>query len=488
MAAYRHVRPALLCFSVAAIVFLSGCSAEPVPPPVKLTLWHYYNGAQKQMFDELVAEFNAGAGNDAGVSVEAYSQGTVDELSGKVIDAIDCKVGAGQVPDIFAAYADTAYEIYGRGQAVDLKQYLSEDDLARFVPAYLSEGAFEDGLLMILPVAKSTELLLLNKTDWDAFARETDASDAELATWEGIRRLSRAYYEWTDAKTEAPNDGKAFFGRDALANHMIIGALQLGDELLKAQAGTVALTLNKSTIRRLWDSYYVPYISGHYAAIGRFRSDDAKTGDIIALVGATSGVLYFPREVTRPDASTYPIEAAAYPLPVFEGGAPCAVQQGAGMAVVKSTAARERAAALFLNWFTQPEQNMRFCLGTGYLPVAAVASTREALDRFLAQSNLDVSPLMKEALHVGADTVQHSRLYTTKAFRCGSRARAVLADFMQQQADADRIKVRGLVATGLPYEQALARFDCDEHFDTWYASFSEALNAAVFDYPLEVRP
>lgn len=478
MAVFGRVRSALLYLLVVAIVLLAGCSAEPVPP-VKLTLWHYYNGAQKQVFDELVAEFNAGAGNAAGVSVEAYSQGTVNELSGKVIDAIDRKVGAGQVPDIFAAYADTAYEIYQRGQAVDLKPYLTEQELARFVPAYLSEGAFEEGRLMILPVAKSTELLLLNKTDWDAFAHETGASDTDLATWEGICRLSRAYYEWTDAKTETPNDGKAFFGRDALANHMIIGALQLGDEILKVEAGSVALVLNKSTIRRLWDSYYVPYISGHYAAIGRFRSDDAKTGDIIALVGATSGVPYFPREVTRPDASAYPIEAAAYLSPVFEGGAPCAVQQGAGMAVVKSTEARERAAALFLNWFTQPEQNMRFCLNTGYLPVAAAASTREALDRFLAQSNLDVSPLMKEALHVGADTVQHSQLYTTKAFKGGSRARAVLTDSMQQQADADRVQVLGLVASGLPYDQAVARFDSDANFDNWYTSLVEALNAAV---------
>ena len=45
---------------------------------------------------------------------------------------------------------------------------------------------------------------------------------------EGITETARQYYEWTDAQTpDIPDDGKAFFGRDAFANYMIIGARQL---------------------------------------------------------------------------------------------------------------------------------------------------------------------------------------------------------------------------------------------------------------------
>ena len=42
---------------------------------------------------------------------------------------------------------------------------------------------------------------------------------------EGLVKTAQRYYEWTDSLTEAPNDGKAFYGRDAMANYVLIGGL-----------------------------------------------------------------------------------------------------------------------------------------------------------------------------------------------------------------------------------------------------------------------
>lgn len=70
--------------------------------PVTVEIWHYYNGPQKTAFDELVSQFNEGLGREKGIVVEAFSQGSVNELIAKVIDAADQKVGAGEIPDIFA--------------------------------------------------------------------------------------------------------------------------------------------------------------------------------------------------------------------------------------------------------------------------------------------------------------------------------------------------------------------------------------------------
>ncbi len=47
---------------------------------------------------------------------------------------------------------------------------------------------------------------------------------------------------------------------------------------------------------KLWDNFYVPYINGYFASYGKFRSDDAKTGDILALVGSSSGAHTFQIE------------------------------------------------------------------------------------------------------------------------------------------------------------------------------------------------
>ena len=112
----------------------------------------------------------------------------------------------------------------------------------------------------------------------------------QLATWEGLCEVAHAYYDWTDAQTEAPHDGKAFFGRDAFANYMLIGSLQLGVEMFQVEQGEMTLHIDEAVMRRLWDNYVVPYASGHYGAYGRFRSDDVKTGQLVALVGSTSGV------------------------------------------------------------------------------------------------------------------------------------------------------------------------------------------------------
>lgn len=77
--------------------------------------------------------------------------------------------------------------------------------------------------------------------------------------------------------------------------------------------------------------------------------------------------------------------------PVMEGGENCKVQQGAGMAVTKSDAEHEYAACVFLKWFTQKEQNLRFVCNSGYMPVKKDANSISALDELIAEQNLTIN-------------------------------------------------------------------------------------------------
>lgn len=53
------------------------------------------------------------------------------------------------------------------GLVADLSGYLTDEEKAAFPESYLTEGDFDDGgTIKIFPVAKSTELLFLNDTDW----------------------------------------------------------------------------------------------------------------------------------------------------------------------------------------------------------------------------------------------------------------------------------------------------------------------------------
>lgn len=479
-----RIRRTAVCVVLGIVLIaglLSGCREKnwglDKNDPVSITIWHYYNGVQKQMFDEMVAQFNETVGAQKGIVVEAFSQGSVNELINKVMDAVNERVGAQEVPDVFAAYADTAYEINQMGLAADLKKYMTQEELDRYLPSYLNEGQFNsDGSIKLFPIAKSTEVLIVNQTDWSQFAAQTGASEEELQTWEGIASLAEQYYRWTDGKTAAPNDGKAFFGRDSVANYMIIGSMQLGTELFDVKDGSVTFQVNKDVMRRLWDHYYIPYINGYYMSSGKFRSDDAKTGDVIALVGSTSGAAYFPTSVTRQDGTAYPIEAKVYPLPNFEGTQPYAVQQGAGMVVTKSEERKEYAATVFLKWFTEPEQNVKFSIGSGYLPVEKAANDQQVISEAFEQQP-EASAILQDTVRTGIGITGNYELYTNKAFANGTRARSVVEDAMQKTAARDAAAVKASLEAGTPREEALKPYVSEAYFEQWWTQLAKDLEA-----------
>lgn len=448
--------------------------------PVSIEIWHYYNGPQKTAFDNLIHEFNETVGMEQGIIVEAFSQGNVDGLIGQVTEAAEKKVGAPELPDIFAAYADTAYEVDRLGLLADLSPYLSKEELEEYRPEFIEEGYLSgDSSLKIFPIAKSMELFMLNQTDWQTFADATGADLNELSTMEGVTRTAAAYYQWTDSLTPEAGDGKAFFGRDAMANYFIIGCRQLGAEIFSVKDGAVTVNADKDVMRRLWDNYYVPFIHGWFSANGRFRSDAAHTGDIIALVGASSGTTYFPTEVTFNDLESYPIDCLILPAPIFEGGGAYAIQQGAGMSVIHSDATTEYACTVFLKWFTETKRNTEFSVSSGYLPVKQEALNLENLRSAISgeESTKDAAR-MDNTFSAALEQLDRCTLYTTSAFPGGNAARAVLETSMSTRAAEDRKAILALVAAGSTEAEAMEVYDTEASFDQWYTGFLAELDAA----------
>lgn len=461
-------KKAILCVVCVLGLVLSACgSKSPLDPknPTKITVWTYYNGDQLSAFDSMVEEFNESVGAQKGIIVKSVSQGSVNDLETNVLAAVQGEVGADEVPNIFMAYADTAYAVDKLGQVMDLKDYLSEEEKSAYIDSYMKEGDFAGtGEIKIFPTAKSLEMLVINKTDWDAFAAATGASYDDMADMEGLTATAQKYFEWTDSLTpDIPDDGKALFGRDAMANYMLIGSMQLGQEIFQVSDGKVTINFDKSVARKLWDNYYIPFIKGYFAATGRFRSDDIKTGNIIAYVGSSSGVSFFPESVNISDSESYPIEMDVLPCPQFDGG-DYAVQQGAGMVVTKGEEAEVYASVEFLKWFTADERNIKFSVDSGYLPVTKTANNMDAI----TGSGVEIKDGMKKVLTVGVDTANGNELYTTKAFENGGKARNILEYAMSDKAVADREVVVQRMAQGLRLEESVAEFELDDNFDAWY--------------------
>ena len=458
----------ILCTALLSSM-LAGCQKTPevssTSSPVKLTVWTYYNGDQLAAFNSLVDEFNRTVGQEQNISIESYSQGSVNDLETNLMDAAEQKVGAAELPDLFSGYVDTAYSLDKMGLLLDLDGYLTDEERDAYIDGYLNEGRFSgDGSLKLFPIVKSTELLFLNKTDWEPFAAATGAAYADLETIEGLISTAELYYNWTDAQTPEPDDGRAFFGRDAMANYLLVGAKQLGTTIFDVKDGKMTLNFDKNTVRTLWDSYYVPFIKGYFAASGRFRSDDIKTGNLISYQGSSSSASFFPTQVSTSDSETHDIRLKVLPAPKFKDGADVAVQQGAGMAVIKGSDKQINAAVTFLKWITQPEHNIRFSVDSGYIPVTKYASDINHIE----ESGFTVSDSIRDILTVSLETVTSNDLYTTSAFAGYKDARQVLEYALSDQASVDRAIVEDRIAQGMSAEDAEAEFLSNDAFEAWY--------------------
>lgn len=465
----------MLCLSAA------GCTSPTTPQagsndPVNITVWTYYNGDTLASFEELLTQFNETVGRKEGIFVSSFSYGSVDELEHSVLESAFGEAGASEMPDIFMAYADTAYTMNHLGLLVDLSEYMTDEELDLYIDGYIREGDLTGtGELKIFPTAKSTEVFCMNKTDWDKFSAATGASLTSLATMEGLMDTAAAYYEWTDSLTDTPNDGKAFFGYDAMDNYFLIGAMQLGTEIFRSEDGVGNINFDRDTVRKLWDSFYVPFVKGHYITSGRFRSDDIKTGTAIAYVGSSSSATYFPTQVIVSDTESYPIEMLALPCPQFEGGRSIAVQQGAGMAVTRGTEREITASIEFLKWFTAPENNITFSVNSGYLPVTYAGSDLDAI----LSSDAEISANTEQVISVAVATVTERQLYTPRAFSGGTAARNILKYSLTDRAVADRAAVLAACAEGVSMEDALAEYLSDEAFDRWYEETNLLLQECV---------
>lgn len=463
-----------IAIAVMAILLstLSGCSKQDhglnSDNPIKITMWHYYSSSQKNAFDQLVAEFNTTLGKEKGIIVEAVPQGGINELEKSLKASAEKEIGADKMPDLFTAYASNAKYIDETYGLVDMNTYLTKKERDEYIQGYLNEGYIhQDDRLLLFPTAKATELLFINKSTWNSFESATGVDVNLLKTWEGLVEVAKKYYEYSN--------GKAFFGRDAMANYILAGTAQLETPLFTIENNEVAIQLNKDTMRTLWDNYYVPYVQGYFLGNGKYASDDLKTNDIVAYVGSTSSSAFFPSTVSYQENDSKQIDYMILPVPNFKGYDPIAVQQGAGVAISKCDETHEYASVVFLRWFTETQRNLEYAAETGYLPVKKEA-TYEMLEE---EKRQDIKPIVQDTLKIAMDQIQNSTLYTFDAFTKSGEVRNFIEGSLKQQAKQDRATINEMIANGEDTQNVLSTYLNDSTFETWFDTFSSGLKEVL---------
>lgn len=439
---------------------------------MELSIWSYYSGSQLEAFKRTIEEFNEGRGRELKFSVRLMNPGSFEDIENNLIALTDKNLTQEDYPDMAFMYADIAWILDRKHYLVDLSRYFSEEELNAFVPEFLNEGRLgkKDEGIKILPVGKSTELLFLNGTDWKKFADATGADISELQSREGLLEIAKKYYEYTDSLTPEENDGKPFFGMDDFANYFLVGAKQMGVDLIsKDSSGDAAYNFPKAILRKLWDNYYVPYIKGYFASVGRYRSDDVRTGEILAYVGSSVGYSNFPQEVILSDDVHYPIDCIVLPCPQFVKDERFAMQQGAGISVLNGNEERVKASVEFLRWLTGKEENCKFAMSAEYLPVRIDSFTIQTIDILKGRGS---DPAMEEALNI----MNSHTLYTNPAVANSKNVRKILEYSLSDKAEKDRKEVETAIASGLSYEDAIGEYNTEENFNLWYDALLSEIN------------
>ncbi|MGN1351113.1 MAG: ABC transporter substrate-binding protein [Anaerovoracaceae bacterium] len=356
---------------VMAVLLLFSCAGcAESRETVTLTMWHVYGGQTDSPLNTLIEEFNSTVGKKEHISIEVTSISNTNTIHEDVLASVNNEAGAAELPDLFISYPKTVLALPDQDILVDYSDYFSEEDLADYIPEFIEEGTI-NGSFNVFPVAKSTEILFVNKTLFDRFAQATGASMEQMATWEGLFDLTEKYYEWTDAKTpDTAGDGKTFLAHDYLFNYLQVGVESLGEDFFEGDEISFSPTLEK-----VWNAYAKTAVRGGMWLQEGYATEPLRTGDAIVSIGSSASVLYYKDEVTYPDNTSEPMEIVALPCPVFEGGQKLVMQRGAGFCTVKSTPEKEKAAVTFLKWLTEPECNVRFVTSAGYMPVTRTAFT-----------------------------------------------------------------------------------------------------------------
>lgn len=395
-----------------AIAILAGCRRDRLldtKKPVTLTMWHNFGGEMQTTMDKLIDEFNSTIGKEKGIIINVTAISSSKELQEKLDMIADGDPGAPELPDIFTAYPKTALQFQSKNLLVNFDNYFKEEELAKYIPAFVEEGRFGDNGLYVFPFAKSTEIMYLNRTLFDRFSAETNVTIENLSTIEGIVSTSMKYYDWTDDQTpDIKNDGKMFFAADSWFNFVQTALKQQGDELFHDNK----IDLEQEAYTKLWQLIYPAAVKGGIAIYDGYSSDLSKTGDLVCSVGSSAGIIFYGDTITYPDNVVEKVEYNILPYPVMNEGQKVAIQRGNGLCVAKSTNAKEYAASVFIKWFTDPDQNMRFIASTGYLPV-----TKEAFqDKLKSEITNAKDARIKEMLKVSVNMYNEYQFFTPPIF------------------------------------------------------------------------
>jgi ABC-type glycerol-3-phosphate transport system substrate-binding protein len=332
---------------VLALAFIAGCGSTSSKTTV--TFWHAMGGESQKTLKTMVDRFESTHSN---IHIELVGMGNYDALSQKLMGAVAAK----NPPVIAQMYENWTTQLHAGGELVYLDSFahgpdgLSAEDLADIYPALLENNSW-DGRLLTLPFNKSVPVYYYNVP---MFA---GAGFPEFPkTWPEFRRMANRL-----TKRDAAGNVEVW-GAAGGTDIWIFGSMlfQRGSRFLDGEDGAPLLNGKEGVEALQFQVDMVLKDKVQNTDVGRTPMDDFLVGRMATLTGSSTW------RAPVVDKESFPVGMA--PVPTWDK--PAAIVYGTNIGMFRRATSEQKSAAWkFIKWFTSPEQQVEWSLGTWYVPI-----------------------------------------------------------------------------------------------------------------------
>lgn len=366
-------RRILLVAASAAAVLLGGCAPGSGTGPsgdATITVWHYWDGANADAFDDAVSRYES-AHPDVHISA-------VNVPGGELLTKLQTAATTDQLPTVAITDLVWVPQLARTGKLVDLSAALKESGLDSDVyPSMLSFGASGSQQLS-LPVSSNTLGYMYNTQLYSQAGLDPEKPPT---TWSELTAAA----DTIKAQTGLP--GYEIFTQpgdngEGVTWNFQVNLWQAGGEFLNADNTKAAFN---SAAGKKALQFWVDLIGKHGAPLGPWgafekgQAASAQEGSWMVGIWATDA----------------PIEFATAVLPIPDDGEQ-ATNMGGEQAMVFSTAtsAQQAAAIDFLTWFDGAENVTTWCQATGMLPVVKSVAESDAYRSWVSGNAPSLQPFI----------------------------------------------------------------------------------------------
>ncbi len=334
-----------------------------VEKPVKLVFWHTQqpDAFRGKLLNEMIADFQK---QYPWITIESVYQGEYTDLYKKIMAAI----AAGNWPDLSVSYPSMISEYMKAGAVIPLDSFiystdigLTKQDMEDIFPGYLAECRFPEygNQYLAFPFTKSFlgmfyNLSLLKQAGYNAAPK----------TWKEFEEMCLAVTQKTKAKGYAYYESASTFDGWLFSR----GAEQLTPDQTKAIFNGPEAIESLEMLNRLIAKGAAWKPEGSYADQAEFGK-----GNVAFTMSSTSGLPYYAKAI-KDAGNEGKFEWGQTNIPQADPKKPSTVMYGASICVFRTTSEKQKAAWLFIKWFSDTKQTAKWGTQSGYMPVRRSAA------------------------------------------------------------------------------------------------------------------